>query len=377
MPESSELWFLHPFKLPSEHAHAIQILHTCDALAAAGMRVRLPVKRNPEHPVESFAEALSRYGLAERPGLDLEWLPFQHKTVSGLWLRLRLRTAPGKPVFYVRHLRLAPVAARRGPVIVELHALEKDTARAVAAADAVVSITEALAQNVRARFAPACPVEVIPDAADPVVFREVTAPGPVRAVYLGQLMPWKGVEVLLRALARVPGLPALVIGGRDREDPRREELRRLAAQLGVGERVEWAGWLPPAEAWRRLRRGDVGVVPTRAGGSQELSTSPLKLFEYLACGLPVVVSDLPALREVVRDGENGLLFAEGDPEALAATLARLASDPVLRARLGGAALAGAAAYTWANRAARIQALVTRVRTVRGSLPETPAQDPIR
>ena len=364
MPESPELWFLHPFRLPSEHAHAIQILRTCDALAAGGRRVRLFVKRNPERPVASIGEALARYGLTPRPGLRIDWLPFRHKGVSSVWLRLRVRTAAGPPVFYVRHLSLVPVAARRGPTIAELHAVEAGTARAVEVADAVVTITRALAEEVRARFAPAGPVEVIPDAADPGVFREVTEPGAARAVYLGQLMPWKGVEVLLRALARVPNLPALVIGGRDGRDSRRDELQRLAATLGLEGRVEWAGWLPPGEAWKRLRRGDVGVVPTRAGGTQELSTSPLKLFEYLACGLPVVASDLPALREVVRDGENGLLFTEGDPAALAAALARLSTSPELRARLAAGALAGASGRTWAARAARIERVIERALAAR-------------
>lgn len=365
MPESPELWLLHPFKLPSEHAHAIQILRTCDALAAGGRRVRLFVKRNPERPVASIEEALARYDLAPRPGLRVEWLPFRHKGASGAWLRLRVRAAPGPPVFYVRHLRLAALCARRGPTIVELHAIETDTARAVSAADAVVSITSALAAEVRARFAPACPVEVIPDAADPGVFREVLAPGPVRAVYLGQLMPWKGVEVLLRALARVPGLPALVMGGRDGPDPHRDELQQLAQTLGLEGRVEWAGWLAAADAWKRLRRGDIGIVPTRAGGSQELSTSPLKLFEYLACGLPVVASDLPALREVIRDGENGLLFAEGDPAALASALVRLEASAELRARLAAGAIAGADERSWAARAARIERVIESVLAARG------------
>ncbi len=360
MPESPEIWFLHPFKLPSEYAHSIQILHTCDALAAAGARVRLFVRHGAERGATSVAEALARTGLSPRPGLTIEWLPVRHKGLSGLWLRLRVRTAPGPPVFYVRHLRLAPIAARRGPTIVELHALGPDTGPAVSAADAVVTITHGLAREVHARYAPVCRIEVIPDAADPGVFREVTEPGPPRAVYLGQLMPWKGVEVLLHALVRVPGLPALVIGGRDGSDPRRDELVRLAGELGVGDRVEWAGWLLPTEAWKRLRRGDIGVVPTRAGGSQELSTSPLKLFEYLACGLPVVASDLPALREVIRDGENGLVFAEGDPDALAAALARLAGSPGLRERIGAAGRAGAAERTWSHRASRIAALAAQI-----------------
>lgn len=365
MPGSSELFFLHPFRLPSEHAHGIQILRTCEALAAAGTPVRLPVKRNPERPVASIAEALASYGIAPRKGLHIEWLPTRHKGLSGLALRLQILTARHQPVFYARHLRLARIAALRGPVIIELHGLGPETARAVAAADAVVTITAALAARVRELHAPACPVEVIPDAADTGVFRHVEAPGPVRAVYMGQLMPWKGVEILLQALAQVPALPALVIGGRAGYDSRREKLRRMAVELGLGDRVEWAGYLPQAEAWRRLRRGDIGIVPTRAGDSQELSTSPLKLFEYRACGLPVVASDLPALRELVSDGENGALFAEGNPAALTAVLARLASQPEERERLAAGALRGAAERTWAARAARIQDLIARVRAARG------------
>lgn len=355
-----DVFYLHPFKLPSEHAHGIQILRTCDALAASGLRVRLPVKRNPERPVASVAEALAGYGLAPRPGLDVEWLPTHHKGISGLALRARILRTRGRPVFYVRLLRLAALAARRGPVVVELHNVERDTEAAVRAASAIVTITRALADVVRERFAPSVPIHVAPDGFDPGTFHEVTAPGPARAVYLGQLMPWKGVEVLLHALARVPALPALVIGGAKGHDPRREELRRLAGELGLAHRVEWAGHRTQAEAWQRLRRGDLGVVPTRAGGGQEWSTSPLKLFELLASGLPVVASDLPALREIVTDGESGLLFREGDGESLAAALARVAADPGLAERLRRGGLETAARYTWEARAAQIRAVVTRV-----------------
>lgn len=362
MPASPEIFFVHPFKLPSEHAHGIQILRTCDALASLGARVRLPVKRNPERPVADIDEALAPYGLAPRPGLDVTWLPTAHHGIAGLALRARILTARGRPLFYVRQLRLAALCARRGPTVVELHALEAGAEAAVGAADAVVTITHALADAVRARFGPGHLVEVIPDAFDPGTFRPVETPGGARVVYLGQLMAWKGVEVLLHALARTDGLPALVIGGRRGDDPRRDELRRMAEGLGLGERVEWAGWLPPHEAWRRLRRGDVGVVPTRAGGSQELSTSPLKLFEYLACGLPVVASDVPALREILTEGESGLFFREGDPEALAVALRRATSEPGLHQRLRAGGLRAAEGRSWEARARRILALARRLGT---------------
>lgn len=361
MPESSEIFFVHPFKLPSEHAHGIQILRTCDALVQEGARVRLPVKRNPQRPVADLAEALAGYGLAPREGLDVTWLPTSHKGIAGLALRARILAARGRPLFYVRQLRLASLCARRGPTVVELHALEDDTAQAVRVADGVVTITHALAAAVTERFRPRGPVVVIPDAFDPGTFRAVSAAGVPRAVYMGQLMPWKGVDVLLRALARVPGLPALVMGGSRGSDARRTELQRLAAELGIAERVEWTGWLPPQEAWQRLRRGDVGVVPTRAGGSQELSTSPLKLFEYLACGLPVLASDLPALREVVTEGQSGCFFREGDPAALAEALQRLGRDAALRERLRAGALRAAEGRSWGARARSILSLSARLR----------------
>jgi len=355
--ERPELWFLHPFRLPSEHAHGIQILHTCAALADAGLRVRLYVKRNPELPVSDVAEALARYGLAPRPRLDVRFVPFRHKGLSGLWLRARIASARGRPVFYVRQLRLAPLAARRGPVVVELHALESGTARAVEAASAVVTITRALAERVQADLAPRAPVAVIPDAADPGVFRPPTRSGSPRVVYLGQLMPWKGVDLLVEALAHAPGVRALVIGGRSERDRRREELEGRARELGVADRIEWTGPLPQRAAWERLTRDDVGLVPTRGGGSQEISTSPLKLYEYRACGLPVVASNLPALAEAVADDVDGLLFRDGDARSLARALLRLTGDEALRRRLSAASRARAAGWSWDARARAIAEVV--------------------
>jgi glycosyltransferase involved in cell wall biosynthesis len=102
------------------------------------------------------------------------------------------------------------------------------------------------------------------------------------------------------------------------------------------------------------------VVPTRAQRGQEIAASPLKLFETMACGLPVVASDLPAIRDVVRDGENGLLFAQGDAGALAAALRRLRDDPGLRARLGERGRRDVQRYAWPERARRILAFFEHI-----------------
>jgi glycosyltransferase involved in cell wall biosynthesis len=90
------------------------------------------------------------------------------------------------------------------------------------------------------------------------------------------------------------------------------------------------------------------------------STSPLKLFEYMAAGKAIVASSLPAIREVLADEVNALLVAPGDPDALAAGIRRLADNPELRDALAGAARTAVAEYSWVRRAERLEALFTEV-----------------
>jgi len=360
---ASDICFLHPFRLPSVSAHSIQILQTCLALAEAGARVCLQVKRPPGTPPRGEAAALACYGAQPHPRLHIEWLPTTHNGIAGLAARWHIRRTHRNVVFYARHLRLAVTAAHahRGPVIVEAHNLEPDTGRAVALADGIVCITAALQARLREAFTPVAPMVVIPDGVDLSRFTPLRGDGPPRLLYTGQLMEWKGVDVFLRALAQLPGLPALIVGGQPGPDPRRDALRALATEIGVANRVVWAGHVAPHAVAALVRPGDIGVVPTRARHGEEFSASPLKLFEYMARGLPIVVADLPSLRDVVRDGENGVLFRDGDPYALADAVHRLLVDPTRRAALAAQALRDAGSYSWAARAARILAFIDVVR----------------
>jgi glycosyltransferase involved in cell wall biosynthesis len=88
-------------------------------------------------------------------------------------------------------------------------------------------------------------------------------------------------------------------------------------------------------------------------------TSPLKLFEYMAAGVPVVASDLPALREVLRDGENAVLVAPDDPGALAQGIRRVLEDKPLADRLAAQARRDAQAHTWTARAQAILEFIAR------------------
>jgi glycosyltransferase involved in cell wall biosynthesis len=142
---------------------------------------------------------------------------------------------------------------------------------------------------------------------------------------VGRLAPEKGIDDLLRAFAAVrSGMDAsLLIAG---DGPDRMKLEALAAELGIGDAVEFAGYT--ANVAEALARMDVFVLPSRSEGI------PLALLEAMAAGLPVVAARVGGVPEVVADGETGVLVPPGDPPALAAAMADLLSDPLRRREAG-------------------------------------------
>lgn len=151
-------------------------------------------------------------------------------------------------------------------------------------------------------------------------------------LFVGRLADKKGVHVLLDALARLRDLPGmkLSIVGTGTEELR---LRAQVARHRLEDLVEFAGPVPNRDLPARYRSASILVFPsviTAYGDQEGLGLVPV---EALACGCAVVASDLPAIRDVIRDGETGLLTHSGDPESLAAAIAQLWRDPALRARL--------------------------------------------
>jgi glycosyltransferase involved in cell wall biosynthesis len=154
-------------------------------------------------------------------------------------------------------------------------------------------------------------------------------------------------------LADVPDAHGLIVGGHPAE-PDLGRLERLAADLGLGGRVRFAGQVEPARVATLLDDADVLVLPNTATSISARYTSPLKLFEYLAAGKPIVASDLPAFREVLQDGITAVLVAPGDGAALGRGIRRLLDDAGLAARLARAAFDAAADYSWDRRAERLE-----------------------
>ena len=158
--------------------------------------------------------------------------------------------------------------------------------------------------------------------------------------FLGRMdEPRKGLPVLLRAFEVLaparPGL-RLLIGGNGDADEQRD---RLPEELR--ERAVFLGEVSEEDKVRLLHSVDVFCSPNTGGESFGIVTA-----EAMAAGLPIVASDLPAFRDVLRGGQAGELFAAGDPDDLARVTARLLDDPARRAELSVAALDAVAGYDW-------------------------------
>lgn len=155
--------------------------------------------------------------------------------------------------------------------------------------------------------------------------------------WVGRLSAEKGADVLIEALARLQGVPALacVIG----DGPDRPALERRAAELGLDGRVRFLGSVPRETVLRLFRAADASVLPSA------WENFPHTVVEALAVGCPVIATSVGGVPEVVRDGENGLLVVPNDAAALGEAIERFFTDAALRERLATAAPTSVAGYS--------------------------------
>ncbi|MGS1097170.1 glycosyltransferase family 4 protein (plasmid) [Aquamicrobium terrae] len=242
----------------------------------------------------------------------------------------------------------------RHRVLVMPEEADASTARAMRAARLVVAVSGAVGDYARRHGAQGA--EVIPNAVDPARFPSVQRPdGRLTVGFLGTLRPWHDVETLVRAMtplrATFPHAHLLIVG----DGPERERLAPLLAALNA----ELPGTVRPDDVPGWLARMDIAVAPY--AGNQPFYFSPLKIYEYMASGLPVVASDVGDLAQVVRHGRTGLLCPPDDPTALAGALAELAGNPQAARRMGQAGREIVLHdHTWARVAARVLRVATGV-----------------
>jgi glycosyltransferase involved in cell wall biosynthesis len=207
-------------------------------------------------------------------------------------------------------------------------------------ASVVLPVTGVLARNVMHAGVPEARIHVIHNGIDPDCFARLPSKEDAKSRlrlaaglvvgFVGFMRGWHGLDRVIRFVAqnRDLDLHAVFVG----DGPVRGALEELARQLGVSDRVTVTGILSRDKIPDTIAAFDVALQPAVVEYA-----SPLKLFEYLAAGLPVVAPDSDNIREVLFDGENALLFKSGSDSGFTDALGVLCRDEALRRKLGEAA----------------------------------------
>jgi glycosyltransferase involved in cell wall biosynthesis len=302
------------------------------------------------HAASNFANARIALALGQKYGLPVVY------EVRGFWEDTWLSRHPDAQ-------KLASSELYRGNRDLETSCM--------LAADLVVTLGEAMREEIVARGVPAAKVLIVPNAVSQEFLRPLPDPGPLQqelgispAEYVvgvvSTLTAYEGIGTLLEAtrLLRARRVPirALIVG----DGPERAALQRLATALDLGQAAIFTGRVPAAKVRQFHALLDIFVVPRTPDRVCQLVT-PLKPVEAMASGLCVVTSEVKALTEIVKHEVTGALTVPQDPVSLADRLEFLFYSPDIRRKLGDNAREWVARdHTWAHNAARYQDAYARL-----------------
>jgi glycosyltransferase involved in cell wall biosynthesis len=173
-------------------------------------------------------------------------------------------------------------------------------------------------------------------------------------LYLGRLRDYKRLDLLVKAMPsiinEIPDVKLSIVGTGEAED----NLKTLTTDLRLADSITFYGYADEEEKVEFLQNAWLFVSPSEKEGWG------LTVIEANACGTPAVAFDVPGLQDSIKDGQTGLLVADGESDALAVTIVKLLKDDTLRAELGMAALNYAQQFNWDKTAEEFMAVLERV-----------------
>lgn len=358
MPEKEKLLYISSAVIPSRFANSVHIMKMCACFASLGYDVTLLAPQKTKEMEEPAANPFSYYNVPQN--FVLRRLPWHY------WL-------PGRAIFYALQTAWAALLLRPDIIYgrfwpglylcglaglsyaVELHdnfpeergafirflfrkaLTHKRLRHVVVNSDALRRHIESNYPNLEGNVTVARNgSDPLPDTSRlprPFIRRE----GRIQAAYIGQLYEGRGMEILADLSALCPWADFHIVGGMD------EDIARWKGKLAGRGNIFFHGYVPHAQTASFLKEADVLLAPYQQkvglvdGTDNARWVCPIKLYEYMAAGKPILCSDWPILREVMRDGENGILCRADAPQDWADALKKLTDDKDYAAALGARA----------------------------------------
>ena len=352
-------------RLPTEKAHGIQIMKTCEAFSDIGYSVTLAIPRRlntiKEDPFTYYGVKRS-FTIKRFPTVDI----FSSSKIGYIvqllifsefvsWYALFAKA----DIIYSRNeLPLYYLSFVKGDLLYEAHTGSYNflARRILRKAKKVITISQGLKDFYVRKGIPEEKIIVAHDAIDPEAFKvrydkkavrkELGIPEDKKTVmYIGRLDMWKGVKTLLDASLRLPNdIQVVIIGG---------ETSQITTFAEEYPNVIFLGYRPYTELSKNQQAADILVLPnTGKDVISTLYTSPLKLFAYMASCVPIIASDLPSTREILSE-ENSILVPPDNVEMLANSIEDIFSNTDKAKQIATQAREDVTIHTWKKRAASI------------------------
>jgi len=379
MSEIGSLVYICNGWIPSHQANGLQTVNMCSAFAKLGLRTTLYYIPSPhirDDPLQYYhvktpliVKPLPRAVFPIRKNFTLEkWTSLPSFFHAFIWSGFvtHLVSQIKADLYFVRSPILAWwLGRRRLTTVLEIHDIKGKEQIFIrkASHQASVKLVLAVTEHLRADLAkqlhvPSDKLLTLHDGVELDTFSCSITKKKARqrlglpldkpmVVYTGQLSTEKGVDTLVRAAPMLKGIHVFIVG----HVP--EWLHRALRETKANN-VTLVGFRSHSDALLFQKAADVLVLPhSMKFLHSAYYTSPLKLFEYMAAGVPIVASDLPSHREVIRHGENGWLVKPDNPGALAQGIHSLLENNAVAQRLAKQATRDVQSYTWEQRASEI------------------------
>lgn len=371
--KDTELWYfvqVHS-QFPSTYANNFQVMKMCSGFANAGIITNLVVSQTEESDKRLNELGISVwdfYGAKEN--FKIKWMRFRYP-----FSKMRRSFHAIIALIYAKKNRVKLVYTRSEWIAflfnifgirtyLELHDINSKIIHYIITKfgqklfsnSGIICISKSLVQTLEEHGLSGVKVIIAPDAVDDTFLKSNKSKAEARvnlnipedtkiALYSGNLYKGRGIEVLINAAELIKDVDFLIVGGRD---PELTMWRNKIDAMSL-ENISFIEFVPHTKVKDYLFAADVLLMPHTKDCPIIKYTSPMKMFEYMAAQRPIVASDFPVFREILKNEHNAILVTESNPKEQAEAIKRLLEDKNLSERISKQAHKDVQNYTWNSR----------------------------